>query len=96
MAYQMLRLSDLMVVNTRNATFNEKVFPAVGNKQTSPLWHIEGENTGIKYYDLHTEPFKNSLFGNPQMVDSKHSNFLEEPAAEPDTGSSSQWLFGTI
>ncbi|MBW0480527.1 hypothetical protein O181_020242 [Austropuccinia psidii MF-1] len=87
MAYQILRLSDLTVVVTRNVTFNEKVFSAIANGKNSPLWHIAGELHGNEAPDLIAEPIKSSLFCNTQIIDKEHLNFLEEPASEPDTES---------
>ncbi|MBW0565459.1 hypothetical protein O181_105174 [Austropuccinia psidii MF-1] len=89
MAYQILRLSDLTVIVTRNVTFNEKVFPAVANGKTFPLWHITGELHENKAMDPMAEPTNSLTFGNTQTMDREHSNCLEEPTSEPDTESSS-------
>ncbi|MBW0495263.1 hypothetical protein O181_034978 [Austropuccinia psidii MF-1] len=86
-AYQILRLSDIIVVVTRNVTLNEKIFPSVANGKTSPLWHIAGEQHGNKAANLISEPIENSLFGNTQIMDKENLNCLEEPASEPDTAS---------
>ncbi|MBW0571667.1 hypothetical protein O181_111382 [Austropuccinia psidii MF-1] len=40
-AYQILRLSDLTVLVTRNVTFNEEIFPTVANGRTSSIWNVE-------------------------------------------------------
>ncbi|MBW0500222.1 hypothetical protein O181_039937 [Austropuccinia psidii MF-1] len=40
-AYRILRLDDLKVVITRNATFNERIFPSVPGKTNSAQWTID-------------------------------------------------------
>ncbi|MBW0475274.1 hypothetical protein O181_014989 [Austropuccinia psidii MF-1] len=84
-AYQILILFNLTVGVTRNVTLNEKIFPAIENGKTSPLWNVYGEQHGNKAPNLLPEPIENSLCGNPQIMDDEHSNFFDESASEPDT-----------
>ncbi|MBW0560837.1 hypothetical protein O181_100552, partial [Austropuccinia psidii MF-1] len=82
-AYRILRISDLTVVVTRNATFNEEIFPTVANGKTSSIWSVEGDRIGEGHLDLPVELIENSSIDNPQILYDEHPNHLEEPETNP-------------
>ncbi|MBW0476502.1 hypothetical protein O181_016217 [Austropuccinia psidii MF-1] len=68
MAPQILRLSDLKVVITRNATFEERIFPTVGGGTGSPLWNMKDVQTN-KYSCLLTSDSPSANCGYNQYSD---------------------------
>ncbi|MBW0517611.1 hypothetical protein O181_057326 [Austropuccinia psidii MF-1] len=54
-AYRILRLDDLKVVVTRNATFNARVFPSIPGKTTSVQWTIDGIDELLPLTEIHTD-----------------------------------------
>ncbi|MBW0533912.1 hypothetical protein O181_073627 [Austropuccinia psidii MF-1] len=85
-AYRVLRLSDLKVVVTRNATFKERIFPTVEGGTKSPLWNIEDEQTN-KDSNLLMELI-NSL-SSVNSENNQYSDCLEDTTDEDYADSSS-------
>ncbi|MBW0479360.1 hypothetical protein O181_019075 [Austropuccinia psidii MF-1] len=54
-AYCVLRLDDLKVVVTRNATFNERAFPSIPGKTNSVQWVIDEIDELLPLSDIHTD-----------------------------------------
>ncbi|MBW0553589.1 hypothetical protein O181_093304 [Austropuccinia psidii MF-1] len=70
-AYHILRLDDLNIVVTRNATFNEKAFPSIPGKPNSVQWMINRIDELLPLTDIHTDTQReeNSLYDPEDSLD---------------------------
>ncbi|MBW0498795.1 hypothetical protein O181_038510 [Austropuccinia psidii MF-1] len=80
-AYQILRLSDLKVAVTRNATFNKKIFPAVAGEKKSPTWNVKNEHTD-QNVSLITEPVNKATSTSTETMENQCSDYAEVPVEE--------------
>ncbi|MBW0481616.1 hypothetical protein O181_021331 [Austropuccinia psidii MF-1] len=85
-SYQILRLSDLKVIGTRNATFNEKIFPYVLGGKNTNLWAIETMPTGKSLDEIDVLPVEmNNVLSEQTEASSKGPNLVENIGAQQET-----------
>ncbi|MBW0508535.1 hypothetical protein O181_048250 [Austropuccinia psidii MF-1] len=85
-SYQILRLSDLKVIVTRNATFNEKVFPYVLGGKNTNLWAIETMSTGRSLDEIDVLPVEmNGVLSEQTEASSEGPNLAENIGAQQET-----------